>query len=90
MRADCYDGGMARCIHNPTSVEIDPAFVTAVRNGTLTPQQAHDFAAQDRAIIELQMLQLTGLLAGKTLPHTPMRPWRRPSVTRRSVVCTRG
>ena len=54
-----------------TAPELDPGFVHAFRAGTLTRQQARAFAAQDPAVIEFQMLALTGLVAAKTMPHTP-------------------
>ena len=54
-----------------TDAEPDPGFVHAFRTGALTPEQARAFAAQDRAVIAFQLLALAGLVALKTLPHTP-------------------
>jgi transposase len=65
---------------------LDLAFITAFRAGTLTESQAAAFAAQDPALIQFQMLQLSAAIRepganGAGGPHTPsgaVPPYQKP------------
>lgn len=54
---------------------LDPAFVAAFRNGTLSEPQAETFVRQDSATLVFQLLELSALIqSGGVLrvgPHTP-------------------
>ena len=65
---------------------LDPAFVAAFRNGTLTERQAEQFVRQDSAALVFQLLELSALLKSGGLPaigpHTPsgaIPPYAKPA-----------
>ena len=73
----------------PVAPILDPAFVTAFRSGTLTPDQADAVLPRDRAAVIFFLLQLS-LTVGSPPPasgaHTPsgtVPPYAKPSATPR-------
>lgn len=65
---------------------LDPSFVQAFRNGTLTEEQADAFAAHDPLVIRLQLLALSAAIAHTTSPHSPpssRAPFEKPTPARR-------
>lgn len=80
---------MAAEAPQPTHAELDPAFVHAVRSGTLTEDRAQSFAEQDPLIIKFQLLELSAALAAlaaRRSPHAPsstLAPFEKPPPKKR-------
>ena len=55
------------------ALTLDPVFLNAFRNGSLTEEQAHAFAHRDPLEIQLLLIQLSLIISGtnKPGPHTP-------------------
>lgn len=50
---------------------LDPNFVRAFRNGTLSDEQAAAFAQREPALVQLDLLALSAAVAHTTSPHAP-------------------
>jgi transposase len=65
---------------------LDPNFVRAFRNGTLSDGQAAAFVSREPAIVQLQLLELSAAIAHKTSPHAPsstLAPFEKPTPRKR-------
>lgn len=67
-------------------ISLDPAFVHAFRNGTLSEEQADTFLNHDPLHLRLLLLDLSAAIAHKTSPHAPsstLAPFEKPAPTKR-------